>query len=365
MDTLVDIRIVTKIQKLLALARDGGATEGEANSAMEMAQRIMLANNLSMATVEAAGEVAQDGKRIKDEARGVNKNRSWAQYPWQRNLMDEIGRVNFVRVSEKWGRSEGGGWKGKVRQTGYTLIGREGNVVAAKEMFTYLMTTINRLLMERNEGDHTQNMSRSSLSWKEGCADRLRERLGERFDAMIAEQQREVREREAAARHPSAAATGTALVVVMKDYAQAEEDANADLVFGYEPGTTARHRAERAATEAAAEAETTERLRVAKGEGATERELSTMRLRRCSLEAARLFIEQIDNPAPDLRTEAEKKKAAEKEAREEARWQRYWDRKRAREFNRLDHGAYREGQRAGDKIGLDKQVTDHKGGKIG
>lgn len=361
MEQKIDEKLVGKIHKLLALARDGGATEGEANSAMEMAQKIMLANNLSMAIIEQSGG-AVEGKRVKDTTSGEG-NRSWAQYRWQRELMAEIGTVNFCHVSLRYGRTIGKGWKGGHRVIGYTVIGRESNVVAAKEMFVYLITTINRLLLEHNAGDHTQAMSKYSNSWKEGCADRLRERLLKRHEAALAEQKQEANEAKARAQHPAAASTGTSLVVVMEDYAEAEADLNRDMRMGWEPGRSARERAEGNAREAAREADRQASLDAAEASGASERELSTMHLYYCTLEEARAKIAMIDGYV-DTRTDAQRQKAQEKEQREWKRWARAEETRRRRERNRLDYRGYSAGQRAADAIGLDKQIDRSEQGKL-
>ena len=46
-------RVLEKVKKLLALANDRGATEGESQTALLMAQKIMAENNLTIKDVEA------------------------------------------------------------------------------------------------------------------------------------------------------------------------------------------------------------------------------------------------------------------------------------------------------------------------
>lgn len=354
----IDPKVYDRLSKLLRLARDGGATEGEANNAMEMAQKIALANNLDIATIELeGGSAGEDAARMKDVASGEGK-RSWAQYPWQQALMAEIGRVNFCYVEVKWGTKAWKEGRGKFRPIGYTIIGRKSNVVNAKEMFTYLILTINRLLLEHNGGDASQNMSRYSNSWKEGCAERLRERLTERHDRMLAEQAREARERATRSQHPAAAPTGNALVVVMTDFAQDEEDANMDVWAGNPIGTRKAAREREAANQRAREEALRLRLEEAKAAGATDREIAAMRQYDYTLDQARLLIAQIDAPEPeDNRTEAQKRKDQEKEDRDQARWEARWRKQREKERNRLDHRGYHAGRSTGDSIGLDKQVS--------
>lgn len=361
MEHNIDAKLASKLQKLLNLARDGGATEGEANNAMEMAQRIARENNIDIATIEmAGGDAGEEAQRVKDNASGQG-SRSWAMYRWQQELMAQIAAVNFCYVTISYtynGR--------RSRPTGYNLIGRKSNVIMAKEMFTYLITTINRLLLDHNGGNAKLNMSKYSNSWKEGCADRLRERLEERHTKALEEQRREANERNAAARHP-AAATGNALVVVMTDFAREEEWLNRDMRFGYEPGTSKRQHEEyeRATAERqrlAAEA-MAKRIADATEAGATERELAAIRAGYAlNLEQARLFVEKID--APDKRTEAQRRKDEEKDRKQQERWYEQARRREARERSRLDSRGYRAGHAAGGDIGLDKQVSHNPSRKI-
>jgi hypothetical protein len=74
-------KLIQRIQKLLALAAEGsGASEAEANSAMEKAQAIMNEHNLTLATIAATG-----GKG--SEARAKEAMDGQAMFDYQRNLM--------------------------------------------------------------------------------------------------------------------------------------------------------------------------------------------------------------------------------------------------------------------------------------
>lgn len=331
MEQRVDPKVIDRIHKMLNLAKDGGATEAEAASAMEKAQKLMNEHNLSMAHLEAKGGTSEDGKRMRD---GFDNK---AMYQWQRDLMQMVGHVNYCYVRAKRGRLR----SDKFVWVGYEIIGREANVVATREMFGYLLSSISRIFMEHVNGDRTQNMSKYANSFKEGCADRLRERLKVRYDQEIVAQKREAREADARNRHPASAGSG-ALVIYLEDVAQREADLNRDLLMGQEPGTTARTRAEREAKWNAMEAE--EAARRERGEVSTVTVDST--------------------PAKPL-TEAQRRKEAEKREREQERSRRYWERRDRQEALRLDGAGYMAGQRAADKIGLDKQVdqakpSDHK-----
>jgi hypothetical protein len=251
-----------------------------------------------------------------------------------------------------------------VRPIGYNIIGRQANVVAAKEMFTYLITTINRLLLEHNHNDPRQNMSKYSNSWKEGCADRLRERLTERHEQNLKEQAAEARERKARASHSASAPTSNALVVVMTDYAQDEADLNTDMRFGQKPGTTKADRLRAVALREAEKEEKRKRIEEARAAGASERVLIAMETFSYTREEAELFIDKVDNPPEDKRTEKQKARDEERERKRDERWSRQYWREQARQANRLDSRGYAAGQKAGDNIGLDKQVKSNPAKRI-
>lgn len=225
----IDPKVIAKLKKMLHLANHGSASEGEAMNAAEIAQRIMLENNISMAMVESASDAPEGAQRKKTVDEGN------ARFAFQRNLMVACAEVNFVYQEVNWN------YRGTYKKaTGYTLIGREANVVAAKMLFEYLFQTIDRLGLDYVGGDQSQAFGIAANSFKEGCAERIGQRLRDQHRTRMEEQARAAREANAAARHP--ASSGTALVVVMDDYAQDERDRNEDLRLGKPEGFTAHKR---------------------------------------------------------------------------------------------------------------------------
>lgn len=300
-------KIAERIHKLLKLAK-GNTTEGEADAAMAKVQELLGSYNLTMADVEAHNATPSDeSKRTKG---GFKKN---AMYRWQQDLMGEVARVHYCLhfVHEEAMPDEGKKDKMKVRKV-HSLIGREVNVITAQAMFDYLIQTINRLVSERFP--HSEILSKSANSWKEGCAARLRERLSQR--AREADE-RQKAQAEAAPWSPET--TGKALVL-LSDIRKREEDLNMDFRYGWAPGTWTAKKAAWAAEDAA---------------------------RRAA-------------PAPEVEapkeTDAQRRKREEKEARERARWRRKWERQEQQERERIDWDAYREGAERGKRIGLDPQV---------
>lgn len=313
----IDTKTFERIGKLLNLARDGGATEAEASLAMDKAQEIMRDNNLTMAQIELKGSAGSgDAARLKTHFAGK------AMYGYQRNLMQAIANANFCYlqvINEYRGR--------RYVPVGYNIIGRQSNVVSVQNLFSYLNSSAERAVTPHLAGNH-ERISRWALSFKEGFCNRLSERLQERHDKAIAEQSRKAREANAASRHPAASGSN-ALVVVMQDYAQSENDRNDDFRHGWAPGTAAAKRAEQDAL----------------ADGYEER---------AAKRAAKYAAEEAARRASltDKQRKAEDDKAAREEARSKARWEKQWE----KDSQRLHGSAYAAGHVAGNSVGLDDQI---------
>lgn len=312
MDTQhIDRKTLDKIRKLMNLAKDGGATEGEASVAMEKAREIMAANNLTMAQLEASGQGGGEGSnRLKGGYKGK------ALYKYQQSLMATIADTNFcaVLVDSRWnGR--------RYMDTGYTIVGREANVAAVVNMFDYLNASLERIVTPHLESN-AQRLSRWAVSFKEGAAQRLAERLRDRHREELAEQSAKARaQREAQATSSGSSASG-ALVVVMEDFAQAEADANYEHRMGWEPGEAAKRRAER------------------------DKRLAEHARRE---EERRANLTEEERQAEDAARE-----------RDRAKWDAKWERQRDRYWANKDVDAYFQGREEADQIGLDSQVGQRR-----
>lgn len=342
----VDETVVARIRKLMALTTDRGASEAEAALAAEHVQRLLVEHNLSMATVEASGGSADaDGKRVRE---GVNHRQV---YRWQRDLMYSIAKLHFCKVSMKFKSRLG---SGPDIFNGYDLIGRAANVATTEAMFSYLVHTIERLAREEVNFDPTQYFTRYAHSFKQGCADRLMERLRRKRDEIVAENDRKAREKAARRQHPSYSGS-TLPVIILTDFIQAEEDFNNDMHYGYPPGTTARRRAENEAEYARQQAEYEMRKASFMRRGFSA-EIADFMARGFSEERAREIVEpKLEKPE----TEAQRRKRETREKREQ---ERFW-RRVNRENSRIDSVAYRKGMQAGNDVGLDPQVRQGGSGK--
>ena len=180
MSNTVDPKVVSRIHKLLALAN-----EHEAELAMSMAQAEMLKHNLSMATIEAAGGNSEG--RVKEH---IQQN---LLYTWKRELLETIAKVNFCHLYITHKRTAA---HAKLAG-GYEIIGRASNVAAVKNMFDYLLQTVERLVVAEVGTNPQDRFNRYSHSFRLGASERLRERLGERHNKQMEEQARKEREAKA------------------------------------------------------------------------------------------------------------------------------------------------------------------------
>jgi hypothetical protein len=328
--------IVTKIHKLLAFTVERGASEHEAATATGHVQRLLAENNLSMATVEAAGgDAGSAGKREKG-----NVNRRQV-YRWQRELMAAIAKLNYCHLTLNWKCTR----SSSKAFDGYELIGRAANVATARGTFDYLTATIERLARD-DVKDASQYFTRYAHSFKEGCSDRLVERLRAKAEELAAEA---VAKRDAAARN--GAGNGRALIT-LDDVAQMEADLNNDFLRGWAPGTTAAARAKSEADQVQRKAERAAKKAQAIADGVPANVAEWM-----SYGYSREMAEKMAGPSTDKpETDAQRRR---REAQERRRSDTYWSRyeaRQAREAARLDPTGYRRGRDAGQDVGLDPQV---------
>lgn len=301
-----ELAVIEKVRKLLNLARDKGAHEAEAETATKLAMQLLEAYNLDMSAVERA---TGSGKRSDSHLKG-------GLYKWQRELWEQVAKLNFCMY---W--SEKGLTKGSAYQ--HRILGSRANVVSTQVMAEYLQDAIEKAAREW-VGVTAKFFTKSAISYREGMAGRICQRLAARREDQRAEARRAKAEDAARSRHPGAA-TGTALVLI-DDVEREENDANMDFLYG--EGYTARQKAARAEAEA--------------------RYQDLMEKRRKWEE---------ENPEEHARQQAEANAANEK-----------WRKKSERNAKRRkgtqvsyttykgDANAYQAGSRKGNDIGLDRQV---------
>lgn len=134
-------RILNRIKKMLALANDAGATEGERDNALRAAYATLAKHNIEMAEVEAAGAKPEENRIIvKAEFFGR---------PWARNCSSSIADMCFCIYLVTPGRTP--------RECVNWFIGRESNATSAAELAKYVTQSIwsegSKLARQRGAGN--------------------------------------------------------------------------------------------------------------------------------------------------------------------------------------------------------------------
>jgi hypothetical protein len=308
---------IEKVQKLLALARDAGASQGEAQNAMDLATRILEQHNLDIAAVEAKAGRGHSGKRD-------DRTQTGGLYKWQRQVWKSTASLNMCVYFSLRGLARGSKYEQRI-------VGRPENVLMTNLMASYLQDAIERnaAAWAKDQG-FSSRFVREAVIYREGMADTICYRLNQlRRDRL-----REAEEKEAAARAAQPAGEpGTS--VVLASVIQSEADLNLDYLNGWEPGTTARRRAEADAYWARWDAN---------------------QKKKAEEKAAR----RAADPEYDLECKAEEAAEAKREAKSQARYRsRAYSTRETAEDRRRNHWAAHEGREKGYEVGLDPQVTGH------
>lgn len=167
----VDDAILKRIRALLGMSR-GNANENEAALFAQKAQEMLTAYNLDLSDVEksASGGVIEDGDLMTSSSN-----------PWRRSLATAISRLYFCDYY--WGHVR---FMTETRKRGYRrgdkhhFIGLPHNVVVAKEMFVYLVDTIERLAKESRRAKRERSAYENAFRF--GCSKRIEARIWERYD---------------------------------------------------------------------------------------------------------------------------------------------------------------------------------------
>ena len=162
-------RILARVQKMLNLANDAGATEGERDNAMRMAHATLAKYNLSLADVDSANEEAK--RKDDGEPREEHVNTFYGR-PWARNVANNIAKLFFcyyLYTSHK-----------KATQVRHYFIGRHSNAITAALIAEFVVKSIMREGNRQKRAEHQGNAWLRAFCW--GAA----QRVSERVDKLIA-----------------------------------------------------------------------------------------------------------------------------------------------------------------------------------
>lgn len=330
--TLTDeqLSVIERVKKLLALASNN-PNENEASAASAKAMDLLAAWNLDMHIVAKAEKKGTSNRADEKTFGGF--------YKWQTAIWTAVSELNFCMY---WRLKGEGRDKRDSFSYSHRVLGRQENVIATQVMAEYLQQTVERLAQDKVRAEGRGPLSREMIAFREGMADRLVERLNDlRRERLAADKAKQAAEQAAyGAANPT---VSTALV--LQDVINTESDLNNDHLMGWEPGTTARRRAEDAArmakwrAEWAAEAEAKRLWAIAHPEEA----------------AAQRAKEQAELSAYT------KKEEARSRARDRARERNgytYRSRARSAADKRRDTVEYGEGRSKANDIGLDQQIRE-------
>jgi hypothetical protein len=127
-DRTAQLRILARVRKLMALANDAGATEGERDNAIRMAHATLAKYNLTLGDTES------------EEEKRVLYTRDFLGKPWCINIAAAIARLYFC---EYYYQTIGGN-AGPAQKARHCFIGKLSNVTTAHEMAEFIVTAVNK-----------------------------------------------------------------------------------------------------------------------------------------------------------------------------------------------------------------------------
>lgn len=184
-------RALQRVRKMLALANDAAATEGERDNALRMAHSTLAKWNLSIGEAEAAGAT----KEKRTEGTLTARSR-----PWIRTTAHAIAQLFFCEYFYV---------KSSNNKMTHYFIGREANIVTAREMTAYVTESILREARKQAKMNFADESFISSFC--KGAAHRVSHRCYELRKA---------------AEQASAVATSTGTSLVLASHYATEREAN-------------------------------------------------------------------------------------------------------------------------------------------
>lgn len=123
-------KILDRIAKMLRLAQNDGATEGERDNALRMAHATLAKYNLDVSQVEM-----ETGKKDSGEARTKSENKYFGRTPWARGVSSTVARMLFCKYYYQPNRHD------RTNVT-HCFIGRHSNAVSAGLLAEFLVKSI-------------------------------------------------------------------------------------------------------------------------------------------------------------------------------------------------------------------------------
>lgn len=126
-------RLLSRVRKLLNLANDAGATEGERDNAMRMAHAILAKHNLDLAQCVQSGEAGAAQAAEAAEPR-VENTAVFGGWPWALQVNKQIAELFFCTYLVGRGRS--------ANSVLHYFIGRTSNATTAAYVAEFVVRSI-------------------------------------------------------------------------------------------------------------------------------------------------------------------------------------------------------------------------------
>jgi hypothetical protein len=143
----MDSKIVGKIKKLLNLGNNAGASEGERDNALRMAQALMVRHNLDE-SILATTEIEREQSHFK-----VYADR------WRTHLAVASAKLFFCETYKQ-------SYKGRPALNTVAFIGRKDNVITAMEMAKYLTQSIDKEARKLGMGTSFKTGASAAVYWR-------------------------------------------------------------------------------------------------------------------------------------------------------------------------------------------------------
>ena len=164
--------ILKRIQKLLKMSIENGASENEAMLAADKAQKLLQEHNLSIADIKDEDQVepmdSEDVEVDRDLWKGYIRNSTAKLYFCKTYTTMKLDK-HYRRI--------------KV----ITFVGRKSNRLVATEMCKYFINTIERLTAEEFKAvpGSRASINKMSHAFKQGAASRLSKRLDDKYNEIV------------------------------------------------------------------------------------------------------------------------------------------------------------------------------------
>lgn len=158
-----DDKVINRLKKMLALANNNGATEGERAAALQQSYTLLAKYNLTMAQVDAHNSTPQE-QRMAEKA-------AFPVYPWARRIAGQVAGLFFCKYY--FMRKDTG------KQATHVFIGKESNAATAQYMAEYVV----RSVMKEAAKMYGSAIAPEARNFAEGVASKLYDRIKEIKDS--------------------------------------------------------------------------------------------------------------------------------------------------------------------------------------